>query len=171
MRARLGIAFTIGLLLAASPQGAAADVRPTPREGATLAVPLFGTLVRAWNAPEDDPFAAGHRGVDVAAALDEPVRASADGIVSFAGNVAGNRSVTVDHAGGIQTTYSFLASVAVKKGAHVLLGDVVGAVGRGHPNEQLPPHVHLSVRRNGTYVDPIGFYVGTSNADLVSLVA
>jgi murein DD-endopeptidase MepM/ murein hydrolase activator NlpD len=147
-----------------------ADTRPTPREGAAHAVPLYGTLVRAWDAPEDDPFASGHRGIDVAAAVGSPVRASSAGVVSFAGNVAGNLTVSVDHPD-VRTTYSFLGSIAVKKGARLELGDVVGTVGTGHPNSGLPPHVHLSARRSGEYFDPVELYVGTSYADLVALVA
>ena len=42
------------------------DPMPRPREGAVHSVPLFGTVVRPYDAPEN-PFAPGHRGVDVGA--------------------------------------------------------------------------------------------------------
>jgi murein DD-endopeptidase MepM/ murein hydrolase activator NlpD len=150
---------------------ASAEIRPTAREGAGHAVPLFGTTVRMWNAPEDQPFAAGHRGIDVAAPEGTPVRASGAGVVSFTGNVAGNRTVTVDHPDGVRTSYSFLGTIVAHRNDVVALGDVVGTVGAGHPNEGLPPHVHLSARRGETYFDPVQLYVGTSCADLVELVA
>jgi murein DD-endopeptidase MepM/ murein hydrolase activator NlpD len=92
-------------------------------------------------------------------------------VVSFAGSVAGNRTVTVNHDGGLLTTYSFLGSSAVSKGAHVEMGTVIGAVGAGHPGSGLPPHVHLSARRDGVYFDPLELYVGSGYADLLSLVA
>jgi murein DD-endopeptidase MepM/ murein hydrolase activator NlpD len=149
---------------------AAAELRPTAREGARHAVPLFGTVVHAWDAPDDNPFAAGHRGIDVAAPSGTPVRASAPGLVTFAGTVAGNRNVSVDHEGAIRTTYSFLASIAVKKGATVEQGDVVGTVGAGHPGSGLPPHVHLSARRDGVYFDPVWIYLGSSESDLLAIV-
>src|SRR5438552_18450423 len=111
-------ALVITLFLAMAPT-AHADQAPIPRDGATHAVPLYGTLVRPYDAP-DDPYAPGHRGVDVAAPLGSPVRASADGVVSFAGSVAGNLTVTIDHASGVKTSYSYLGAARVKKGQHVL---------------------------------------------------
>lgn len=147
---------------------ARADDGPVPRAGATFAVPLYGTVVHPYDAP-DDPFAAGHRGVDVSAPLGSAVRASAAGTVSFAGSVAGNHSVTIDHDPHLKTGYSFLGTVAVQKGQHVEAGDVVGTVGRGHPNSGLPPHVHLSARRDGTYFDPLVLYAGSRLDDLLDL--
>lgn len=133
-------------------------------------MPLYGAVVRPYDAP-DNPFAAGHRGVDVWAPMGSPVRASAPGVVSFAGNVAGNLTVTIDHGDGLKTGYSFLGSVAARKGQHVDTGTVVGAVGRGHPNSGLPPHVHLSARRNDVYFDPLELYVGSRLDDLLDLTA
>ena len=67
-----------------------------------------------WCEPFDAPssdYAAGHRGVDFAAAPGTPVRAANDGVVSFAGSVAGTLHVTIAHAGDLRTSYSFLSSV------------------------------------------------------------
>src|ERR1700752_2724676 len=125
MRKALVAALVAGTLASTSATGA--DPMPRPREGAVHSVPLFGTVVRPYDAPEN-PFAPGHRGVDVGAPTGTAVMASVDGVVSFAGNVAGNLTVTVDHAGNVKTSYSFLGSIALKKGAHVLRGDVVGRV-------------------------------------------
>jgi murein DD-endopeptidase MepM/ murein hydrolase activator NlpD len=141
-----------------------------PRPGAAHAAPLYGDVVRIFDAPPD-PFAPGHRGVDVGAPTGSPVRASATGVVSFAGSVAGNLSVTVDHGEGLQTTYSFLGEVLVPRGTPVEQGEVVGRVGRGHTGTSMPPHVHLSARRDGFYFDPLELYVGSSYADLLSLTA
>lgn len=149
---------------------ARADEAPEARPGAEHAVPLYGELVRVFDAPED-PFAPGHRGVDVAAPTGSPVRASASGVVSFAGSVAGNLTVTIDHGDGLLTTYSFLGNTAVSRGASVDRGTVVGTVGRGHVGTSLPTHVHLSARRDGLYFDPVELYLGDGYSDLLSLVA
>ena len=141
---------------------------PALRPGAQFSVPLYGTLVKTYDAPLDNPYAAGHRADNIAAPIGTEVRASADGVVSFAGNVAGNLSVTVDHAGGIQTTYSYLGKIVAKKNQHVLRGDVVGTVGPGH-DSSLPPNVQLSARRNGVYFDVLSLYVGSSYADLIQV--
>ena len=163
---RIGVVVS---LLAMSPPAAAEDV-PQPRPGAEHAVPLYGELVRVFDAPED-PFAPGHRGVDVTAPTATPVRASAAGVVSFAGSVAGKLTVTVDHGGGLLTTYSFLGGTAVSRGTPVEGGEVVGSVGRGHTGSSLPSHVHLSARRDGLYFDPLELYLGDGYSDLLSLVA
>lgn len=144
--------------------------KPAPRPGAEHAVPLYGDLLRVFDAPED-PFAPGHRGVDIGAPPGSPVYASAAGVVTFAGSVAGNLTVTVDHGTGLLTTYSFLGETRVARGASVERGVVVGTVGRGHVGSSLPPHVHLSARRDGFYFDPLELYVGEGYADLLSLVA
>lgn len=164
---RLVVAAAV-LWLVPLPHATAQDARPALREGAEHAVPLYGELVAPYDAPED-PFAPGHRGVDVAAEPSSPVRASAAGLVSFAGSVAGNLAVTVDHGGGLLTTYSFLEEIAVSKGQEVGRGDPVGTLGAGH-DPDLPPHVHLSARRDGVYFDPIELYLGAGYADLLRLV-
>ena len=164
----LPVVAAVAMVAVVSASVARADASPSLRPGATHAVPLYGQLVRPYDAPKD-PYAPGHRGVDIAAAAGTPVRASADGVVSFAGNVAGNLTATIDHGGGLKTTYSYLGSIAAKRGQQVLRGDVLGAVGTGQPESNVP-HVHLSARRDDVYFDPLELYVGESYADLVSLV-
>jgi murein DD-endopeptidase MepM/ murein hydrolase activator NlpD len=51
------------------------------------------------------PFGPGHRGVDLAAVAGAPVLAAGAGTVVFAGTVAGRGVVSVDHSGGLRTTY------------------------------------------------------------------
>lgn len=164
-------ALGIVLLLAAlvPPAGRADEAAPRPRPGAHHAVPLHGDLLRPYDAPEN-PYAPGHRGVDVGARRGALVRASAPGVVSFAGSVVGNDTVTVDHGEGLRTSYSYLDEILVSRGDHLERGDPLGTVGDGHPDGDLPPHVHLSARRDGVYLDPLELYVGTSHADLLSLV-
>ena len=93
---------------------------------------------------------AGHWGVDVAASPGTTVAAAAPGRVTFAGTVAGRRSVTVDHGGGIRTSVSYLALIDVAVGRIVAAGDPLGRSGRAHGREA----VHFSVRVDGEYVDP-----------------
>jgi murein DD-endopeptidase MepM/ murein hydrolase activator NlpD len=157
------------LILAVLPAASAAGEPPRPREGAQHAVPLYGTFMHGFDAPPDNPFAPGHRGVDVGAPRGTPVRASAAGTVTFAGTIVGNRSVTVDHGDGLRTTYSFLGTIDVAAGHVVSRGDVVGTVGDGHAAND-PPHVHLAARRGDVYFDPLELYVGDDISDLLSLV-
>lgn len=165
MKKMLGCALV--LISVAAPARASSPV-PAVRPGAVHAVPLYGTVVHVYDAP-DNPYAPGHRGVDVAASAGTEVRASANGVVSFAGLVAGNRSVTIDHGNGLKTTASYLATSTVVKGQSVVRGQVVGTVGAGHPLTTWGPHVHLSARLNDVYFDPLSLYVGSSHSDLLAL--
>jgi murein DD-endopeptidase MepM/ murein hydrolase activator NlpD len=166
---RVAIAVLGALAIAVPAGGSPAPPVPALRAGAAFSVPLYGTLVKTYDAPLDNPYAPGHRADNIAASIGTPVRASADGVVSFAGNVAGNLSVTVDHTGSIKTTYSYLGAIVAKKNQHVLRGDVIGTVGPGH-DASLRPNVQLSARRNNVYFDPLELYVGSSYADLVQIV-
>src|SRR6185312_15755146 len=58
--------------------------------------PVTGAVVRQFAEPIS-VYAAGHRGVDFAAAPGAPVRAANAGTVSFAGDVAGSLHVVVAH--------------------------------------------------------------------------
>lgn len=87
-------------------------------------------LARAFDDPEQ-PWLAGHRGVDLTGVVGSPVRAAADGVVAFAGSVAGRGVVSIDHADGIRTTYEpVTASVAT--GEVVARGEVLGTLDPGH---------------------------------------
>ena len=92
----------------------------------------------------------GHWGIDLAAPTGTPVLAVADGMVTFAGSVAGMRSITIDHGGGLRTSVSYLAEFTVVVGQQVVTGERIGLSGDPHGS----PGVHLSARQDGAYVDP-----------------
>ncbi len=117
--------------------------------------PVVGPVIRAFD-PPDTPFGSGHRGIDVAAPADTPVLAAAAGVVTFAGPVGGRLFVTVDHGNALESTYSFLASTAVRRGAAVAAGQVLGTSGTGHAGEVVA-HLHFGVRLDDAYVDPLAY--------------
>ena len=119
--------------------------------------PVSGPVIRAFD-PPDNPFGSGHRGIDVAAAVDTSVRAAAAGSVAFAGPVGGRLFVTIDHGAGLESTYSFLSSLSVRRGDVVSQGQAIGRSGSGHAGA-LVPHLHLGVRLDDVYVDPL-VYLG-----------
>lgn len=112
-----------------------------------------GDVVRPFAAPPE-PWAAGHRGVDLALADGAPVRVAADGVVAFAGTVAGRGVVSVDHADGVRTTYEPVTAV-VGRGDHLTGGQLLGRLsGVGHC---APGHcLHWGARRGSDdYLDPL----------------
>ena len=117
--------------------------------------PVTGPVIRAFD-PPDTPFGSGHRGIDIAAPVGTPVRAAAAGTVTFAGAVGGRLFVTVDHGGGLESTYSFLDAVTVRRGEVVTQGQVVARSGTGHAGDVVP-NLHVGVRLLDVYVDPLTY--------------
>lgn len=129
--------------------------------------PVVGPVLRGFEQPAG-PYGAGHRGIDIAAAVGTPVLAPAAGVVTFAGKVAGQLYVTVDHGGGLATTYSWLSAALVRKNDTVAQGTVLGLTGAGHPGSTTP-HLHFGVKLNGVYVDPFLVLSAGSVVDLIRL--
>jgi murein DD-endopeptidase MepM/ murein hydrolase activator NlpD len=63
--------------------------------------------------------------------------------------------VEIDHGNGVATRYAHLSGVAVRTGATVEAGDVVGRV--GSTGRSTGPHLHYEVRLLGDITDPQRF--------------
>lgn len=141
LRRPAGIVVVVVALLAALLVPAAAG---STADG-TYVPPVDAPISGGFDLP-DGHYGRGNRGLDYATTPGTVVRASADGEVLFAGPVAGSLHVTILHADGLRTSYSFLASIRVRAGDRVVQGQPVGTSG---------PRLHLGVRDpSGTYLDP-----------------
>ncbi|MCM3922396.1 M23 family metallopeptidase, partial [Frankia sp. AiPs1] len=140
-------------LLAATSATATATAGSIP----PLRWPLSGPVAvsRAFQRPVT-PFGPGHRGVDLRGSPAGPVLAAAAGTVSFAGPVAGRGVVTVDH-GAVRTTYEPLRP-AVRAGAVVQAGDLLGWLTDGHPGCPTRTCLHWGLLRGEEYLDPLGSF-------------
>ncbi|HEY8822361.1 MAG TPA: M23 family metallopeptidase [Dermatophilaceae bacterium] len=78
--------------------------RVTPRGPFDWPLSPRPAVLRPFDRPADQ-WSPGHRGVDLLAAAGQPVLSAGDGIVSFSGVVAGRGVLTVQHSGGLRTTY------------------------------------------------------------------
>ncbi len=97
-----------------------------------------------------------HTGVDLAAVHGTPVRAAADGSVTYAAARGGyGNLVEVQHPNGYATRYAHLSLIepGLKAGLPVSQGDVIGYVGA--TGLATGPHLHYEVRRKGQPVDPM----------------
>jgi murein DD-endopeptidase MepM/ murein hydrolase activator NlpD len=108
-------------------------------------------VVRPYIAPAT-PYAAGHRGIDIAAP-DPDVLAPADGVVHFAGVVVDRPVLSISHDGGLITSYEPVQTELVA-GDAVVAGEVVGQVVPGHCES---PCLHFGVRLDGQYLSPLGY--------------
>lgn len=95
-----------------------------------------------------------HHGTDFLAQEGDPVYASADGIVAFAGplSVRGN-SVIIDHGMGVFSAYHHLSQIDVAQGQTVVAGQQVGRV--GSTGLATGPHLHWEIAVRGVNVDPV----------------
>lgn len=100
-----------------------------------------------------------HRGIDLEAEAGENVLAPADGVVTFAGEVpadGGGRmvAVTITTADGLLVCVTPLDRANVRRGDSVIAGARLGVLALDGDSSSAGPHVHLSVREAGTYIDP-----------------
>ena len=142
---------------------------PPAAAAGTWIWPVTGPIIRGFDPPAS-PYGSGHRGIDIASSVGTTVLAPASARVSFAGKVAGHLFVTLDHGGGLESTYSWLASVVVKKGDLVSAGDVIATSGPGHPADPIT-HLHLGVKLHDAYVDPLLYLGPVSLSSYIRLAA
>jgi len=104
--------------------------------------------------PPPRPWLPGHRGVDLAGSPGVLVLAAGSGVVAFAGSVAGVGVVSIDHPGGLRTTYEPVTPL-VAAGAPVAAGQPIGVLLPGHEGCPVAACLHWGLRRGGDYLDPL----------------
>jgi len=96
-----------------------------------------------------------HSGMDIAVPQGTPVKAPADGIITFAKPdlyLTGG-TVLLDHGFGLSSNFLHLSRIDVKVGQHVQQGDVIGAAGM--TGRATGPHVHWGFNWFGVRLDPL----------------
>ncbi|MBX3098798.1 MAG: M23 family metallopeptidase [Salinibacterium sp.] len=119
------------------------------------------SIVHPYIAP-DTPYAAGHRGVDLAAPA-RTVYAPDDGVVHFAGTVVDRPVLSIKQAGGVLTSFEPVTTTLVA-GDTVERGEVIGVVLPGHCASVC---LHFGVRVDGGYVSPLRWLGGFERAVLI----
>lgn len=115
---------------------------------------------RQFDRPAQD-WLPGHRGVDLAGTPEQAVLAAGAGIVVFAGTVAGKPVVSIDHPGGLRTTYEPVQA-EVSAGLRVGRGTRIGTLAAGHEGCAAAACLHWGARREASghgrreYIDPLG---------------
>ncbi len=131
---------------------------PAAADTALYRPPVDAPVVDGFRLP-NGPYGAGNRGLEYDTVPGQAVRAIGDGLVVFAGPVAGIRYVTVLHPDGLRSSVGYLAELLVSAGERVAIGQVVGTAGE---------RLHLGVRSGGTYLDPAALFT-TTGVHLVPL--
>ncbi|WP_281974267.1 murein hydrolase activator EnvC family protein [Microbacterium terricola] len=150
-----GVRIRAAVLAAALVVGAAPDGWRWPVEHVVV--------THEYQAPAH-AYGPGHRGIDLRLDDERMLRAPADGVIAFAGQVAGRGVVTIDHGDGLVTTLEPAVTV-LGVGSPVARGDVVAEPGLG--GHAAPGDVHFGVRRDGEYVNPRMLLGGVPRAVLL----
>lgn len=156
MRASLRTVSAILLVLlltltaSSSPSSVAAlDVAVEPRW--TWPVAGARVIVSPYRAPAHE-YGAGHRGVDLGTSIGAKVIAPTDGVVAFRGTVVDRTLITIEHAGGLVTTFEPVRSALVA-GDIVASGQEIGLVDMG--GHTSAGALHLGARLDGEYINPL----------------
>jgi len=113
--------------------------------------PVRGSVMTRFGEVRDDVRT---KGIDIATQVNEPVKASRAGRVSFVSDsVKGyGKMIIVDHSQGYQTVYAYNSQNLVKKGQRVRQGDVIANAGVSSRTRQ--PALHFEIRRNHQPLNP-----------------
>jgi murein DD-endopeptidase MepM/ murein hydrolase activator NlpD len=117
-----------------------------PHEG--KAFPNFGQRRIYNNRPRST-----HTGVDIAAPLGDPVRATNAGKIVLASDLyLGGKTVIIDHGQGIFSSYGHMSKLLVKRGGTVHKGEIIGL--SGSTGRSTGPHLHWGMRIYEARIDP-----------------
>jgi murein DD-endopeptidase MepM/ murein hydrolase activator NlpD len=118
--------------------------------------------VGEFDAPRPD-WQHGHRGIDLAGASGQPVYAAGRATVVFAGRLAGRELVSIQHPGGLRTSYEPITPNVVP-GQLVDETTVLGHLQPGHsgcPVTCLHWGAMWGPAAQAYYVDPLGLLTTT----------
>lgn len=148
--------YTLGRFKAPTQDELAADLAPPPSKPVDFILPAKGRITSPFGhrtAPKEGA-STDHGGVDIAVPVGTPIGATAGGTV-FATGSGGKRGnwIEIDHGNGLHSRYFHLESIDVEKGDPVNQGQVIGK--SGATGNVTGAHLHWSVLKNGTPIDPM----------------
>ena len=97
-----------------------------------------------------------HLGVDIGARRGTKIYATHAGKVIYAGWMGGyGKVIKIKHSGGFVSLYAHQSKLAVRKGAYVKRGQVIGYV--GSTGRSTAPHLHFGLYKNAKAVNPMQY--------------
>lgn len=130
-----------------------------------LVMPLEGDIINAFSngelvKSETLGYWETHDGVDIKGEIGDKVVAMTSGtVIKVLEDPLFGTEVIIDHGNNIEGHYYNLEkSVDVAEGDTVNSGEKIGSVGDTADIEsKLPAHLHLGIKQNGDWIDPISF--------------
>jgi murein DD-endopeptidase MepM/ murein hydrolase activator NlpD len=129
-----------------------------PPSAVTFAWPVTGPVISDFGSTSNGGR---NDGINIATAMDAPIRASASGTVTYAGDELkgyGNL-VLIKHEGGYTTAYAHADRLLVQRGDFVAKGQVIGYAGQ--TGDVTRPQLHFEIRSNTTPVNPRAYLMTT----------
>ncbi len=118
--------------------------------------------VTSYYGSRENPLHGGkdfHSGVDISTNSGTPVRATADGVVSFSGWSGGSGNLVVlEHGFGYSTFYAHNKENTVMVGQQVKRGDILAY--SGSTGSSTGPHSHYEIWKDGGHINPMPFIEG-----------
>ncbi len=115
--------------------------------------PVRGTVTASFKTAIE------HYGVDIAAVENDPVKATLDGTVIFAGwSSETGYVIQIQHTNNLVSIYKHNSALLKKTGEYVKAGEPVAIVGSSG-EQSTGPHLHFELWYNGTAVDPQDYIV------------
>ncbi len=105
-------------------------------------------------APPANRYGSGHRGVDLAGSEGATIRAAGDAVVIFAGTLVDRGVISLQHAGGLRTTYEPVIA-SVTKGMRVRAGQTIGRLQTGHRSCAPARCLHWGAKIGEVYLNPL----------------
>jgi hypothetical protein len=102
-----------------------------------------------------------HEGLDIAGTIGTPIKAPADGVVSYVGlKDFFGRVIMLDHpAANFKTVFAHLNKAAVVEGQAVKRGDILGYM--GNSGRSTGPHLHYEIHKGHELANPLDFFLPT----------
>jgi len=151
-------AVAVATLAATDPPTGTVQTAATARGGAAGQEPHWQwplrpapRVIRGFDPPTLS-WGVGHRGVDLAAQVGQPVYPAAAGRVHFAGSLAGHGVVTIVH-GGTRTTYMSIRP-KVRRGQRVVADTRIGVIDSSFGHCGAAACLHWGLLRGTRYLDP-----------------
>jgi len=117
--------------------------------------PVAGRITSPYGKRED-PLTGGnafHSGVDISSKPGTPIKATADGVVSYSGwTETSGYVVVMEHGFGFSTIFAHNKKNAVRVGQQVPKGGIIGYV--GSTGRATGPHLHYEIWKDGKNVNP-----------------
>jgi len=124
-----------------------------------LSAPVTPFTVQRLASLPQQPWLAGHRGLDLDAGVGAPVTAPATGVVTYVGFVVDRPVVSIRHDQGLVSSFEPVDYI-VGVGDVVAKGESIGTVAASPHHCTKRECVHWGLRLDGAYVDPLDYLAG-----------